>query len=267
MTRWEGPGLEVIAMALNALRGFPARGSKRTRVLGAAALLLAASASPDFMRDPGVGGAIIVLMAVPTATVAGGVVGAFSQHWTRIWWRPTGPDSRRGRGTRNSAGGPWTGARAAGVRAAQTVRSPDASLGIGVLSSAAPALAGLAISGGRNVESAVAIGAGLGVIADPAVGLASGGRGDLARRGLLVRGLAGGVAGASALAVANGREGGHFGAGGTAGVVVCSAAALVATVSWIHDLAITSSAVAGRPAARAGLTLRPDGRVAVIVSF
>lgn len=146
---------------------------------------------------------------------------------------------------------------------------PVAALGVGLAATVVPTLLafGMTATDTKAENWAVTIGVVAGAVAGPAAGLWSGGRDDLARRGLLVRSLGaaicvGSYAGASALW----DEGQHDGLAVALGIVGTTFGAAVAG-SMIHDLAITPSATAhGRPVS-AGLGLRPDGKVALNLRF
>jgi len=100
------------------------------------------------------------------------------------------------------------------------------------------------------------------VMVGPSIGLWSGGCGDLARRGLILRGICiGGIAFWAAFGEA-------INPTTTDGLLILGrASVLVTRVSGVYDLAITPSATARDPAPRAELGVRPDGRVALSVSF
>jgi hypothetical protein len=150
--------------------------------------------------------------------------------------------------------------------------SPGAALGVGIGCSVAPVVIAALLDppGSHSTfawEAALTIGAAVGVVVGPSMGLRSGGREDLARRGLILRGLcaATAVAGAVAVGVAMGSEEGGT---GTATLAILGAVGgLVCVGSWLRDLAITPSATTpGRPH-RAQLGVRPDGRLALSVRF
>jgi hypothetical protein len=152
--------------------------------------------------------------------------------------------------------------------------SGSKALGVGLLGTLGPAaLAATLNRPGSNSEFAweasLALGITTGVLVGPAIGLASGGRGDLAGRGLLVRGLGLAAVGAGVLGIVSAfDESSNTDAASTTGLVLagCAGAVLV-TVSSIYDLAITPSAVERGRAPRAELGVRPDGKVAVSVRF
>jgi len=145
-------------------------------------------------------------------------------------------------------------ARADSLRLAHPV-PPGAgtrALAIGLAATFVPAAVALPIATRRDAPEAAPLvfATAFGIIAGPAVGLASGGRGDLATRGLVLRGaLLVGVAGAGlAWGSALDRVGGDSGPA----VIMAEFLGLVAAgwcvASDIRDLAITPSAVRqGRP--------------------
>ena len=100
------------------------------------------------------------------------------------------------------------------------------------------------------------------VMVGPSVGLWSGGRGDLARRGLILRGICiGGIAFVAAF-------GDAINPGSTSGLVILGRASILVTaVSGVYDLVITRSATARGPPPRAQLGVRPDGRMALSLRF
>ncbi len=114
-------------------------------------------------------------------------------------------------------------------------------------------------------EAAVSIGLAAGMIAGPAIGLACGGRRDLATRGVIVRSL--GVAACAAGVIGFGTAFADEKGSGSGFMLLGAAGGLVTAVSWIHDVAITPSATAqGRPL-HAELGIRRDGLVSVRVRF
>lgn len=163
------------------------------------------------------------------------------------------------------------------LRTEQTGRSglsPGESFGVGVFATVAPAVIafGSTTNPQARVDSrplALLLASTGGIVFGPAIGLASGGRGDLAGRGLGIRVLGLGIftlAGAGAIASAFDDSGTT---GSVAGLLAVSAiGGGLTVVSALHDLAITPSAVAeGRPSPRASLGVRPDGMLAVSVRF
>jgi hypothetical protein len=153
---------------------------------------------------------------------------------------------------------------------ARTMLSPGAAMALGVGVTIAPAALALAlVPRGRHSSAdygaALTTGTALGVLAGPAIGLWSGGRGDLAAKGLVVRGIGVALAGASAAALFHSES--ISPEAGVGVVLLATAAGLAATVSCVHDLAHTPAAVTARQGGRAGLELRSDGRVALSVRF
>lgn len=151
--------------------------------------------------------------------------------------------------------------------------APGGALAVGVLATLAPPVIFTAVSTSAQEEdfgweAPLLIGATVGVLAGPAVGLASGGRNDLARRGLIVRtvGLAATAGGLYGIYTMMSQE--ESDAGSIALFSVGLAGAAFTGVSMLHDLAITPSAVAGgRAGLHPTLALRRDGALAVQVKF
>ena len=167
-----------------------------------------------------------------------------------------------------------TGATAVDAPAAPTYsRSsvpPVVALGIGLAATGVPTLLayGLTEKDTQAENIALVVGITAGVVAGPAVGLWSGGRGDLARTGLLRRSVVGAVGlGAVALAGAISNDSTQDGTSSVALVLLGAASAVMVTVSVFHDLAITPSATAQGRRVSAGLVVRPDGVVALNVRF
>jgi hypothetical protein len=139
--------------------------------------------------------------------------------------------------------------------------SPGAALGVGLGCSIAPIIIARRLDP-HMTDWELAWVAAACVTVGPSAGLWSGGRGDLARRGLILRGICiGGIAlGAVFEETTNATT--------TDGLLMLGRASLlVATVSWVYDLAITPSAAARGPAPRAELGVRPDGWAALSVRF
>lgn len=154
------------------------------------------------------------------------------------------------------------GSPAPGVTSSR--HSPSTALLVGLASTAGPIAIGFAQRDEYYTDqpnfATASLGLLVGVTLGPAIGLATGGRGDLAYRGLLLRGAALGLSTGALLAASTGNE------GGTVGAFIAGAS--LAGISAVHDLIITPSAVAeGRPRARAALAVRPDGALAVQVKF
>jgi hypothetical protein len=150
--------------------------------------------------------------------------------------------------------------------------SPGEAFAVGLAATAGPALVALAVDPpGRNSdfapEAALTVGIGAGILAGPAIGLWSGGRGDLAKRGLIVRGVGVIAVGAGALGLLSAIDGDTSTGAVNVLAIVGVAGLAVTTVSSLYDLAITPSAIAKRPPLHAQLGVRPDGVVAVRVRF
>ena len=146
-------------------------------------------------------------------------------------------------------------------------------LAVGIATTLAPAgLALLVNPPGSNSdvawEGTLTLGIALGVFAGPAIGLASGNRGDLATRGLTVRGIAYSTTLIGLLAVASAFES-NSNTDGYVGAYLGLAGATVGVLSCIHDLSITPSAVG--PAKPASASVRPivdeKGRLALRATF
>lgn len=145
---------------------------------------------------------------------------------------------------------------------------PGEALAIGLLATAAPMA--LASGGGRgrggDRTGAVVLCATAGAVVGPAIGLAAGGRGDLAARGVAIRVVSLGAAAIGVLGVAASMSGSSSQEAGVGALGLMAVGGAVAGLSAVYDLAITPSAVAqGRP--HAALGVRPDGKVAVSVTF
>jgi hypothetical protein len=149
--------------------------------------------------------------------------------------------------------------------------TPGEALAIGVATSVAPAVLAVALNPPGSDsdfawEASLAIGGVVGMTAGPAVGLWSGGRGDLAARGLQVRVLCLLAAGTGLLAVAAAFE--SDGGSGSAVVMLFGlAGAAVGTISFVHDLAITPSATARGRTPIASLGIDAKGRLVLSARF
>jgi hypothetical protein len=146
-----------------------------------------------------------------------------------------------------------------------------AALGVGLAATAVPTLLVYALTSkdSRAEDVGLYVGVVTGILVGPAVGLWSGGRGDLAKRGLIIRAIGGAAVGAGALGVAGAMaEGGSQSQAITASLVVLGlVGGALTTVSLFHDLAITPSATSqGRPP-RVGLGIGSNGSLAVRVQF
>jgi hypothetical protein len=139
--------------------------------------------------------------------------------------------------------------------------SPGTALGVGLGCSVAPIL----IAGRRDSpvsDRELAWVAAASVTVGPSIGVWSGGRGDLAKRGLILRGI---CIGGIALWGIFGQATDYSTPDGL--LTLGRASMLVAAASWVYDLSITPSATARSPAPRAQPGLRPDGRVALSARF
>ena len=151
--------------------------------------------------------------------------------------------------------------------------SAGMSLAIGLATTLGPPAIALLVNppGSDNEwpsESTLTAGLAVGLLLGPAIGLASGGRGDLAKRGLLIRGLGLGATLVGSYAVARSFDSSSSGAGalvlGIAGLV----GAGVSVVSAARDLAITHSAVErGRGSVSVRPVLDERGRLAIRATF
>jgi len=142
-------------------------------------------------------------------------------------------------------------------------------LGIGLAATAVPTLLAYGLTGKdtQAEDIALAVGVTAGIVVGPAVGLWSGGRGDLADRGLVGRAAVGALGlGAIGLASATWNDT-QDATSGVALVMLGVVSAGMVTWSVIHDLAITPSATAQGRRLSAGLGIRPDGVVALNVRF
>ena len=163
-------------------------------------------------------------------------------------------------------------ARADSLRAHQPHMSGGQALAVGLgLTLAPPAIALLTNPPGSDSEFAweasLTIGAALGIYAGPAVGLSSGGRGDMAAHGIKLRSIGYGAMLIGLIGVGSAYDNGS---GGVGTVIVGSiglAGAVLAVGSCIYDLSVTPSAVG--PARR--VSVRPmvdaEGRLGLRATF
>ncbi len=145
-----------------------------------------------------------------------------------------------------------------------------AALGVGLAATALPTVLVYALTSkdSRVEDVGLFVGVGTGVIAGPAVGLWSGGRGDLTRDGLITRfvGVTVGL-GAMGVASATWANGAQSPAATATLAVLGVGGGVIAAVSLFHDLAITPSATAQRSHWRTGLGVRSDGLLALRLRF
>jgi len=155
-------------------------------------------------------------------------------------------------------------------KASRRAVAPAAALGIGLAATAAPTLLayGLTSKDTKTEDVALFVGVATGVVAGPALGLWSGGRGDLAKRGLVVRSIGTAIClGAMGIASATWNDGTQAPVATATLAILGALGGLAATVFVFHDLAITPSATAQGMPLSARLGLRPDGLVTLNVRF
>jgi hypothetical protein len=151
--------------------------------------------------------------------------------------------------------------------------SPGEALGIGLLATAGPTLIALGTTNTPEQRYSsrpmtVFLATTAGIVVGPSIGLASGGRGDLAGRGIALRAVGLGVFTLSMVGAATSAWSASSNEGNVAGLLALGAVSGALTVvSALHDLVITPSAVARGRGPRASLGVRPDGMVAVSVRF
>jgi hypothetical protein len=145
-----------------------------------------------------------------------------------------------------------------------------AALGVGLAATAVPTMLAYALTAkeSRAEDVGLFVGVATGVIAGPAVGLWSGGRGDLAKPGLIVRSVGTAIGlGAMGLASATWGNGTQAPAATATLAILGVAGGLMAAGSLFHDLAITPSATAEGTRSSVGLVIRSDGLLALSVRF
>jgi hypothetical protein len=145
-----------------------------------------------------------------------------------------------------------------------------AALGVGLAATAAPTVLAYALTSkdSRAEDVGLFVGVATGVMAGPAVGLWSGGRGDLAKQGLIIRSVGTAASlGAMGVASATWENGTQAPALTITLAILGVAGGLMAAGSVFHDLAITPSATAQRRRLRAGLGVRSDGLLVLSVRF
>ena len=154
--------------------------------------------------------------------------------------------------------------------AARATRSGGKALAIGLAATFVPAGLGLVMdparSDGQGGEFGLAVGVTVGVLFGPAVGLASGSRGDLAWRGLAIRGVGGALlllgAAAAITSIDEGTDSGSVGI-----MWVGAAGGAVAVASTIYDLAITPRAVSEGRRVSVRPVVTSNGMVGLRASF
>lgn len=109
----------------------------------------------------------------------------------------------------------------------------------------------------------------VGIVAGPALGMWSGGRGDLAKKGLIRRSIGAAICLGSAAAASASFQGSGDQVTDMSVVfgILSAAGGLMAGMSALHDLAITPSATSQGRHVSGELGLRPDGRLALSVRF
>jgi len=186
--------------------------------------------------------------------------------------RPSAPPLVEPRSTKPDSVRALEKAREDSLRAIQPHLSGGHALGIGLITTLGPPAVALLTNppgSDNNIasEASLAIGAAVGVLLGPAVGLSAGGRDDLATRGLAIRAVGYAATLLGLFAVAASFENSSSTTGTTIIASVGLVGAGVSVVSCIHDLAITPSAVG--PARH--VSVRPlvdeHGRLALRATF
>lgn len=148
--------------------------------------------------------------------------------------------------------------------------SPMAALGVGLAATAVPTVLVYALTSkdSRAEDVGLFVGVATGVMAGPAVGLWSGGRGDLAKHGLIIRSV-GTAIGLGAMGVASATwDNGTQAPALTATLAILGVVGgATAAASVFHDLAITPSATAQRRPLSVGMGVRSDGLLVLSVRF
>jgi predicted transporter len=145
-----------------------------------------------------------------------------------------------------------------------------AALGVGLASTVAPTMLVYAFTEreSRAEDIGLFVGFTVGAVAGPAVGLWSGGRGDLAKRGLIGRSIGAGIClGAMGLASATWEESNQTSALTVTLAILSTVGGLMTVGSVLHDLSITPSATSHGKPVSVGLGVRSDGLLAVRVRF
>jgi hypothetical protein len=144
-------------------------------------------------------------------------------------------------------------------------------LGVGLAATVTPTLLayGLTEKDSKAEDIAIYVGIFTSAIAGPAVGLWSGGRGDLAKQGLIARGIGcafvgAGFAGGAMVAEGTGTA---VQTTGVLMIILGVGGAILTTGSVLHDLAITPWASGHDEPVSVAVGIRPDGMLAVRVKF
>ena len=148
--------------------------------------------------------------------------------------------------------------------------APMAALGVGLAATAVPIMLayGLTERESKAEDVALFVGFTAGAIAGPAVGLWSGGRGDLAKRGMIGRSIGAGVClGSIGIASATWDNGNQAPALTATLAILGTVGGLMTVGSVLHDLSITPSATSRGKPVTVGLGVRSDGLLAVRVRF
>ncbi|HET7226566.1 MAG TPA: hypothetical protein VFK69_12735 [Candidatus Eisenbacteria bacterium] len=205
--------------------------------------------------------AVINAAAAAGSIGLGAGIGALASGWRTVWRRP------RAQGVPTA---PPAGPPSAVASVGKHARSPSQALTIGIGATLAPAIIAVAIDrpgSDREFawEAALGLGGEVGALVGPSVGLTAGGRWDLAKRGLIIRGVAAGGMVVGALGVGMAFEDGNAGTG--AMVILGLLAGGAQAFSTVYDLAITPSATAKGRRMIAHLEARPDGKLALVSRF
>jgi hypothetical protein len=148
--------------------------------------------------------------------------------------------------------------------------APMAALGVGLVGTVLPTLLAYGLTERESEAEDVALFVGFtaSAVAGPAVGLWSGGRGDLAKRGLIRRSIGAGLClGSIGLASATWDNGNQAPALTTTLVILGTVGGLMTIGSVFHDLSITPSATSQGKPLTVGLGIRGDGLLAVRLRF
>jgi putative effector of murein hydrolase len=148
--------------------------------------------------------------------------------------------------------------------------APMAALGIGLAATVVPIMFAYSFTAdeSRAEDVGLFVGATVGVVAGPAFGLWSGGRDDLAKRGLIARSIGAGLClGAMGVASATWEDGTQDSGLTAALVILGTVGGLMTAGSLLHDLSITHSATSHGKPVSVGLGVRGDGLLAVRMRF